>query len=58
MGDISNYDTNTHRAAFTVNRGGKKYMYAVFKKSKQGVKTSQEVIQATKQRIKWLKQVW
>ncbi len=50
---VSDYDTNTYRAVYTVNIGDVIYVLHAFqKKSKSGVSTPQEVVELIRQRYK------
>ena len=50
---VADYDTNTYRAVYTVKIGDAVYILHCFqKKSKQGIKTPQQVINLIKQRLR------
>lgn len=50
---VSDYDTNTYRAVYTVKIGNIVYILHCFqKKSKQGIKTPKQEIDLVKQRLR------
>jgi len=50
---VSDYDTNTYRAVYTVKIGDTAYVLHCFqKKSKKGIKTPQQEIDLIKQRLR------